>query len=343
MTADRDELDVVLLSYQEVLDATKHQDDKVGRFLTAIAFLTGGAIAFATRAEVLRIRFHVGADHVHLPAWFFAGFLLLVLLAVTLLVVSLGPNLRPASPSGLASRLFFLEIAAQRRDDWVARWSGDVRAEVAELRAVLPGEVHNLATKTRFKYRSTNLARVAFGLSVAMLAVAVVLTVVALAQAELAGNELALASVEAVEWHPVPRLATALVVAAAGTVFAVDAFDLQRPWRPGPWARQSAVGLLVAVPLALGFAVAGPSGHDRWDTALAVVLAVAVVALVVVWVTRSPAGAVVVALAAVWGVLLLAAVVRGAVVWQLAVALTGLALLQVPRIAASFTAVPGRR
>lgn len=32
-------------TYREVLDATKHQDDKVGRFLTAISFLTAGTVA----------------------------------------------------------------------------------------------------------------------------------------------------------------------------------------------------------------------------------------------------------------------------------------------------------
>jgi len=38
-------IDLAQISYDEVLDATKHQDDKVGRFLTAIAFLTTGSIA----------------------------------------------------------------------------------------------------------------------------------------------------------------------------------------------------------------------------------------------------------------------------------------------------------
>ena len=37
--------------YEEVLDATKHQDDKIGRFLAAIAFLFAGAVAFGTRAR----------------------------------------------------------------------------------------------------------------------------------------------------------------------------------------------------------------------------------------------------------------------------------------------------
>ncbi|MDP8928253.1 MAG: hypothetical protein M3O70_06675 [Actinomycetota bacterium] len=33
-------------TYQEVLAAMKHEDDKVGRFLTAIAFLVAGALIF---------------------------------------------------------------------------------------------------------------------------------------------------------------------------------------------------------------------------------------------------------------------------------------------------------
>ena len=37
--------DLARLSYAEVLDATKHQDDKIGRILGAIAFFVGGALA----------------------------------------------------------------------------------------------------------------------------------------------------------------------------------------------------------------------------------------------------------------------------------------------------------
>src|SRR3712207_6746276 len=34
-------------SYKEVLDATKHQDDKIGRIFTGVAFLTAAALALA--------------------------------------------------------------------------------------------------------------------------------------------------------------------------------------------------------------------------------------------------------------------------------------------------------
>src|SRR4051794_32127601 len=44
-------------AYKEVLDATKHQDDKVGRFLTAIAFLTTGSIALIATGVALRRSF----------------------------------------------------------------------------------------------------------------------------------------------------------------------------------------------------------------------------------------------------------------------------------------------
>ena len=64
-------------SYKEVLDATKHQDDKIGRFLTAIAFLFTGAIAFGTRSDLLQIRYSLGTEDRALPAICLALFLAL--------------------------------------------------------------------------------------------------------------------------------------------------------------------------------------------------------------------------------------------------------------------------
>ena len=48
-------------AYAEVLDATKHQDDKVGRYLAALAFLTTGAIALLLGEGILARDFGWGA------------------------------------------------------------------------------------------------------------------------------------------------------------------------------------------------------------------------------------------------------------------------------------------
>ena len=49
MIVPLDKVEIASRSYKEVLDATVHQDDKVGRILTAAAFLTTGALTIITR------------------------------------------------------------------------------------------------------------------------------------------------------------------------------------------------------------------------------------------------------------------------------------------------------
>src|ERR1700675_295136 len=98
MKDDQLRLDLARKSYEEVLDATKHQDDKIGRFLTAIAFLFTGAIAFGARPEIIGIRVGVAATPVALPEIFLGVFLALSVIAVLLLLVGLGPNLNLPSP-----------------------------------------------------------------------------------------------------------------------------------------------------------------------------------------------------------------------------------------------------
>ena len=46
----RDHQDVFARSYDEVLAALKHQDDKLNRTLTALAFLTAAGVALFARA-----------------------------------------------------------------------------------------------------------------------------------------------------------------------------------------------------------------------------------------------------------------------------------------------------
>jgi hypothetical protein len=65
-------------TYQEVLDATMHQDDKVGSLLAAIAFLIGGAIALGSLTRVLHVRYRLDSEAIPLPALLLAVFRVLV-------------------------------------------------------------------------------------------------------------------------------------------------------------------------------------------------------------------------------------------------------------------------
>lgn len=57
----KDELQLAKDSYKEVLDATKHQDERIGRFLTAIAFLVSAGIALSTSKRIIGADFLMNA------------------------------------------------------------------------------------------------------------------------------------------------------------------------------------------------------------------------------------------------------------------------------------------
>jgi hypothetical protein len=86
-------------SYTEVLDATKHQDDKIGRLFTGVSFLTAAAIATANlgKPSYLSQRYTEFSTPVELPPLgilTLAVYLVLVIFCVMLLINSLATPLR---------------------------------------------------------------------------------------------------------------------------------------------------------------------------------------------------------------------------------------------------------
>ena len=163
-------------SYREVLDATKHQDDKIGRFLTAIAFMFTGAIAFGIRPDLLGLRISFENQDAPIPTLFLGLFLGLSVLAVLLLLVAIGPNLklpRSERPHG-RSWIFFLSIAGKTEAQWREQWVASSLNHEA-VTWMFASEAHNLATKTEFKYARTNEARAAFTLGLLFLVLSLVI------------------------------------------------------------------------------------------------------------------------------------------------------------------------
>jgi hypothetical protein len=139
-----DELDrkIVLaaFSYSEVLDATQHQDDKIGRLLTSVAFLTAATLAMASLSSADYVTAKFSADPFTLPLALIAltSFLLAVMFTVLLLLTSLAAPLRVpgvaeimSSPSrsqqqwaaGVeASQLYFYSISAVSLGQWQRKW-----------------------------------------------------------------------------------------------------------------------------------------------------------------------------------------------------------------------------
>jgi hypothetical protein len=229
-------LELARETYKEVLDATKHQDDKIGRFLTGIAFLTAGAIGFGFRSEILVMRYQVGRSSILLPAILFSLFLLLVLVGVLLLIVSLGPNISlPKGPgttsnSSRSSRLFFLPIAGQLSSVWKWRWGSDVslaklKHEVTDDYVV---ESWNIADKTDFKYRRTSEARAILSLAVLSLALGIVLAVNGWARVAVRPTGLDLTGLTSVPWSLRPRALVAVVIDVFVLVLGYDVYRLEQ-------------------------------------------------------------------------------------------------------------------
>lgn len=188
-------LDLARQAYGEVLDATKHQDDKVGRFLTAIAFLTTGAVTLAfvgsSSASDLAVRFLIdGDDSGYLLAWSVGLFFFFVIASVILLLLCLSvPVRRPSTRRSLdptevavaddlaGSRIFYSYIGLEPVGQWGARWVGpgvDIRRQMIDQYVK---EAHNLSERAKSKYRHTVEAASLFVLALLFLAVALLLKV----------------------------------------------------------------------------------------------------------------------------------------------------------------------
>lgn len=134
-------LELLTGSYVEVLDATKHQDDKIGRLFTGISFLTAAALALANLGAGQYLRqTYAGWEGAPPPAMLFlAIYLVLVVLAVMLLINSLATPLRVPGLSRInkkptvawvngvkSSQLYFGEISKLGLLEWERKWTGKV-------------------------------------------------------------------------------------------------------------------------------------------------------------------------------------------------------------------------
>jgi hypothetical protein len=122
------------IGYNEVLDATKHNDDKIGRSLTSIAFFTTAGVAFAVgnSEQALYVRYRMGGATVPLPSIFLLTFFVIIVLTVIMYLSAMGNPLtlpsqkkNPQDRKKDDSNLFFFVIARQELDDWKKNWGFD--------------------------------------------------------------------------------------------------------------------------------------------------------------------------------------------------------------------------
>lgn len=157
-------------SYGEVLAFLKHEDDKIGRVLTALSFLTAAGVAL-----------FVFQGHAHDPLrldgtldaadFLFAGFTVSLVLALLAILAALDPTSQTprflARPSGRQSILFYHSIYERRG------WSA-LNADPGYLEEALAESFHQdteeLARRAEHKVQRFADARVFVHLAVVMLA-----------------------------------------------------------------------------------------------------------------------------------------------------------------------------
>lgn len=166
--------ELLQFSYQEVLDATKHQDDKINRLLTTVAFITAAALALTTlghdSAPITAAFVLDGRQSLPLAGIGLAGFLAGVTVSVILLIVSMttplvlpgGSNpLTPAIryvPGPKTGQFYFNEISGSALPAWHRKWRQDIALLKRERNDSLVRETHNLAVRTEYKYQRSNAA-----------------------------------------------------------------------------------------------------------------------------------------------------------------------------------------
>lgn len=280
MTHDNDELgvrlDLAMIGFKEVLDATKHHDDKIGRFLTSIAFLTTGAIAFGfgIKGDLLYLNYKIGTRSVPLPGIFLLLFLIFVILTVVVLICAMGPTLRipGSSPPSPSSNLYFIPIATTDETVWMDQWGLHGSQEIEHLRGLtrdnLLRETHNIAVRVTFKYERMREARSLFIIALMFLAEAFFLMM----YAPLAGFATKLQPY-GIPWDWTPKIVIGLITAVFTLMLCYDIYryDQAFHYRDENWSsrRGNLRRLLTFIPIIPLLLSSAPANHhDSYSTAL---------------------------------------------------------------------------
>ena len=158
-------------SYAEVLAAIKHQDDKLGRALTAQAFLTAAGITIFTQLGDQTPGLTFGGQALTVPRLFFMTFLVSIVLALGFTLSAIGPSTpyrEPGKP-GKTSLIFYSFIS---NDD---KWSKYIDRSGDQLVKMLAENYHSeacdLAKRVNYKVARSREAAAFVNLAVTSLAV----------------------------------------------------------------------------------------------------------------------------------------------------------------------------
>lgn len=141
-------------SYKEVLAVLKHQDDKLNRTLTALAFLTVAGVSLFTKLSGGGLRFGNGGPGV--PSVCFVAFLIAIAVGVIVTLTAIGPGRPlPNHPSSSAHReppsslLFYASISHDLK--WEKKLALSPKHLMEELAKNFHDEARGLSYRVNYK------------------------------------------------------------------------------------------------------------------------------------------------------------------------------------------------
>jgi hypothetical protein len=149
-------LEIFKQSYQEVLAALKHQDDKLNRILTALAFLTVAGVALFSRVTGPNNGLTLGDSGPGAPVVLFVVFLIAVAIGVIVTLTAIGPGspLHQASTpeqwAKLPKSLIFYALIA-RNEKWGKRFDEPADDLEKELARNYHQETRQIARRVVYK------------------------------------------------------------------------------------------------------------------------------------------------------------------------------------------------
>ncbi len=201
LSLDNDRLQLAERSFKNVLEADVHQDNKAGRILAAIAFLTAAAtglfnsqyspslnprlresLANSLAPYVNPNNLKAASDSleqsfkqnfqlfgIDVALYSFVVYLLCVFVGVGLYLAAMGPSFNiPSWFKHHQSLLFFEAIAGYSREEWNAEWAkGKSTAEIHQkVFSNFVDETYLIAQKTRLKVALMSIGKLFFRLAV---------------------------------------------------------------------------------------------------------------------------------------------------------------------------------
>jgi hypothetical protein len=136
-------------SYSEVLAALKHQDDKLNRTLTALAFLTAAGVAIFVNLDTGNPAVRFDETGPSVGAILFVLFMSAVAVALLSALSAIGPGKPLANDQDTRTSLLFYPLIAQ--DDWDAMKKKDDAGLENELIDNYHHEARDIAYRVRYK------------------------------------------------------------------------------------------------------------------------------------------------------------------------------------------------